>query len=250
MIRTTISGSSFWLDAPVVTDYLAALKAGCPIGITSAGRDWAAQQRLRDRWLAYEAYKLYQQGYGPYAPYAPYANFALPPEDSMHCLGRALDLPGRVGDKSTPRGWMRAHGKQFGFTPVANEDWHFDHHSTTAVTAPLEDDMPLSDDDVNRVARAVLGAEMPDRGVSWLVGIKRLYDRVPEDIPAAVWAEPLAGGPSAGRYVSHTREIALGLSARVGALEASDLTDADLADLTAAIKSLPAAVVAELKARL
>ena len=78
--------------------------AGMPAGITSAHRSSAAQQKLRDAYL---------NGHG---------NYALPPADSNHVKGTAIDVPVPVAN------WLRNNGVKYGWTPVTNERWHFDYN--------------------------------------------------------------------------------------------------------------------------
>lgn len=120
MVKTDI-GDGKWLDAPAAASYARMRAVGMPPGITSAGRDAAEQQRLRDLYLA---------GKG---------NYALPPEKSLHVAGLAVDLPGNINDPATPRGWIRAHGFDHGWTAVANEPWHHEYNPT--LDNRMEDDM-------------------------------------------------------------------------------------------------------------
>ena len=122
-------GGGRWLDAGAAGSYLRARDAGLPAGVTSAGRDWDDQMYLYNGWVAQK----------------PGFNFALHPSRSLHCLGRAVDLPGSINDVRTARGWMRKYGRAYGWTPVTNEEWHFEYNA--ANDKHKEDDMPLNDAD-------------------------------------------------------------------------------------------------------
>jgi len=82
---------------------------GLPAGITSAYRSAEAQQVLRNKYIAY------LNG-------GPYANFALPPSQSNHVKGIAIDVP--MGSE----GWLKEHGAHNGWTEDANEHWHFNYN--------------------------------------------------------------------------------------------------------------------------
>lgn len=120
-MSTATIGAGMWLEAGAAASYARMRAAGMPAGVTSAGRTAAEQQHLRDLYLA---------GQGSYA---------LPPAESRHVAGLALDLPGHIADPSTPRGWIRAHGFEHGWSPVANEPWH--HEYTPTLDNRQEDPM-------------------------------------------------------------------------------------------------------------
>lgn len=254
--------------------YAKAILDGCPIGVNSSYRDPDLQV-----WLWHDNYtRIFTESAGYDAKRwgtvwywrrpkrrsngAATVSVAIP-GTSKHEYGTAIDFPGSMTDVRTSRGWMHRYGRAYGFfwpdwaqRPATREEWHleFDKDIATIDLTPEEDDMPLSDDDVNRVARAVLGAEMPDRGVSWLVGIKRLYDRVPEDIPRAVWDYPLTETTSARRFVTHTRESVLAIRSLMADLPGASLSDEDVQEITSLVESLvtglPKKVVDEIKSRL
>lgn len=115
------------LAVPAGLAYNRARAAGAPAGITSSHRDPVYQAYLRAQWLAG----------------VPGFNFALPPDQSTHCMGLAIDVPGKPNALNTPKGWFTKHGKKFGFYPVANEDWHFEYRATQDPSKPKkENDMP------------------------------------------------------------------------------------------------------------
>jgi hypothetical protein len=116
------------LSVPTGLAYNRAVAAGAPPHITSAWRDPVYQAYLRAQYLAG----------------VPGFNFALAPDESKHCLGLAIDVPGKIGDTSTAKGWFAAHGEKFGFFPVANEDWHFEYRENQDPSKPnpKEDEMP------------------------------------------------------------------------------------------------------------
>lgn len=139
ILRSPI-GSGFWLEPRAAASYLRARAAGMPAGLTSAGRDWDQQMRLYNGWVAQ------REGF----------NFALHPSKSLHCLGRAVDLAGDIDNPATARGWMRKHGRAYGWTPVTNEPWHFEYNA--ANDKHQEDDMPLNDADKNWIRGAIRDA--------------------------------------------------------------------------------------------
>lgn len=104
------------LRSDAAASYKRMRKAGMPGSrLESAWRSWASQQKLRDKWVAYDAYV---HGRGPWAPFA---NFALKPADSKHVKGVAVD------SHESQQAWIRANGKPHGWYPVANERWHFEY---------------------------------------------------------------------------------------------------------------------------
>lgn len=144
LIPTTIgvksSGKVAWLDAPAAASYAAMRAAGMPAGgVTDAGRTFAEQTVM---WAKYKAGKLRAT--------------AARPGTSKHESGRALDLWGAA------LAWVRAHGAAFGWVSdaVPGEPWHVeyraaaDRHDTDPTP---EDDMPLSQADLEAIDRIVAG---------------------------------------------------------------------------------------------
>lgn len=93
------------LDQPAAVAYAQALMAGAPRGVTSSYRSPSEQNMLRQGWL----------------DHLPGYNFALPPSQSVHCLGLAIDFP------LDAELWFRDH-PQYGFVfisaPGQSEHWH------------------------------------------------------------------------------------------------------------------------------
>lgn len=112
------------LRADAAAAFWRAVAAGAPRQVTSAWRDPARQQYLRDQYLAR----------------VPGFNFALPPEQSKHCAGLAIDVPGTAGDPATAKGWWTKNGRRFGFYGVSNEDWHFEYRKDQDPSLPREKD--------------------------------------------------------------------------------------------------------------
>lgn len=126
--------------APAFGARVAALIEDCPhrIGITSGRRSRADQQRL------YDAYQAYKAGRGPKA------NPANRPGTSPHEVGRAADLA-FGGDAG--RQWVHQHAHEYGLHfPIPHEPWHVESDGRPI---DLEDDVALSDEDVQRVADEV-----------------------------------------------------------------------------------------------
>ena len=105
MKTTKIDDDEHWLASGAAASYARMRAAGCPDGVTSAGRTHAEQQALRDKFLAHEG------------------AFALPPGHSQHELGLALDLP------KPARGWVRRNGASHGWVKDVNpkESWHMEY---------------------------------------------------------------------------------------------------------------------------
>lgn len=103
---TKVLGSK-WLDRPAAASFTRMVKKGLPKAITSAGRTHAEQARLR---------ALYLAGKG---------NFALPPGDSMHERGLAMDLP------AAGIAWMVRNGAKHGWHRTnPKEPWHWEYVRT------------------------------------------------------------------------------------------------------------------------
>lgn len=114
-------GAGFKLDSTSAVSWLRTKGAGNPAHITTAYRDRAYQQRLYDGWLARKP------GY----------NFALPPGQSKHELGLAVDV-----DRATAN-WLSAHGAAYGWRGIKSEWWHFEYTAAkdTHRHNATEDDM-------------------------------------------------------------------------------------------------------------
>lgn len=114
MIKTDI-GQGFWLDAQASGAYKAARTAGCPAGVTSAGRTTAEQAALYERYQR----DLATGRKPPRKASAPGSKW------DRHTKGLALDLPEHA------RSWMRAHGASFGWVAdlVPAEPWHFEYRA-------------------------------------------------------------------------------------------------------------------------
>jgi hypothetical protein len=93
---------------------------GRPLDINSAWRDPVTQERLYNE---YRAYVNYQNG-GPWAPRAP---IALPPEQSVHCRGEAIDSDDGYSDYVVGvlnrNGWFHTVYRN----GVLVEPWHFEY---------------------------------------------------------------------------------------------------------------------------
>jgi hypothetical protein len=136
---TPVPGATRWrLDAPAAASLGRAIAAGCPVDITSTYRDPAEQQRLYDGWCARK----------------PGFNFALPPSQSHHCMGIAVDADGAM------QAWLVTHGAAYGWIRDKNEPWHFDYVTTR--DTHQEDDMAITDDDVKKIAGAILNYKNPN----------------------------------------------------------------------------------------
>jgi len=119
MVKTSVGGG-FWLEPSAADWYSAARLAGCPAGITEAGRSYARQVWLYGRWRA----GLLK------------APSVARPGTSLHETGLALDLP------EPARSWMRANGARFGWVAdrVPGEPWHFEFVGVTSRPRPVAHD--------------------------------------------------------------------------------------------------------------
>jgi hypothetical protein len=129
------------LETQAAEAYERALVAGAPDSVTSSFRDAVEQMRLFEGWI-------HQR---------PGFNFALHPDKSDHCKGRAIDLAG-----SEAKAWFRQQGVEFGWVFTdSSEDWHIAYRAARDLRigdpAPLirveEDDM-FNDDDRATLGRA------------------------------------------------------------------------------------------------
>jgi hypothetical protein len=100
---------------------------GIVIGLTSGARSATEQQRLFDDAVRHHGSDSAAR------------QWVLPPAESLHVQGRALDIRPREG-----AWWLEVHGHRFGlYRTYANEWWHFEHWPEfigTASCPPLRAD--------------------------------------------------------------------------------------------------------------
>jgi hypothetical protein len=115
-----------------------------PLGITSAWRSQAEQQRLYDGW------KAGKPGYAP----------ANPPGTSKHentpekpaALAADIDYPDDPEQRALTVRWVHRHAADFGLHfPIRREDWHAESNGRP-YTPPQEDDVPLTTAEKNEIA--------------------------------------------------------------------------------------------------
>jgi hypothetical protein len=113
MIKTTIA-KGHWLAAAPAASYKRMRAAGCPAGITDAGRTYAEQAELYRRYLAGQLVAT-----------------AARPGTSKHEKGNALDLP------EPARAWVREHGAAYGWIKdrVSREKWHMEYDPSRDIFA-------------------------------------------------------------------------------------------------------------------
>jgi LAS superfamily LD-carboxypeptidase LdcB len=102
----------------------AAAREGVELRVTSGWRSRAKQERL------------YEQAIAKYGSPERARQWVLPPEESEHVKGGAVD----VGPESGAR-WLEANGVRFGLCRrYANEPWHFERLAAAkgSVCPPLE----------------------------------------------------------------------------------------------------------------
>jgi hypothetical protein len=167
MILTRIV-TGFQLDAPAAASYARASTAfGSPLPVTSAYRSTAEQRALYDGWIRR------RPGY----------NFALPPGQSVHELGLAVDF--------TPAAytWLETNAAEFGWhstNPL--ERWHYeymigrDRHLADATPTPggpaalppIPAPLTPPEDDTMKPFIMTGNSSAPDRGIAlvrpWLIG--------------------------------------------------------------------------------
>jgi hypothetical protein len=113
-MKTTTIARGHWLTPAPAASYKRMRAAGCPAGITDAGRTNAEQWAI---WRLFKAGKL--------------AATAAYPGTSKHEKGNALDLP------EPARAWVRAHGEDYGWIKdrVKNEKWHVEYDASRDIFA-------------------------------------------------------------------------------------------------------------------
>lgn len=94
---------------------------GVKLSVTSGSRDASVQARL------------FRNAVKQYGSEAEARRWVLPPEDSSHVQGRAID----VGPRSGAR-WLELHGAQFGLCRTyRNEWWHFERVGSGGSCPPM-----------------------------------------------------------------------------------------------------------------
>lgn len=179
MARKIITGNR-WLEAVAADSYARMIAAGCPGGVTDAGRDPQAQINL---FLA--RYKPQATGSGPYGDVRHWrgtryvrVSAAGPvgvPGTSRHESGLALDLP------EPARTWVRNHGAAYGWIGgiVKGEPWHFEYQAARDTKKPKpartgNDDLPLRKGSAGpRVGRLQAGLRKTFPAYAKSVSVKR-----------------------------------------------------------------------------
>lgn len=118
------------LEEAAFAQYERAVRAGCPLGVTSSYRDPNLGVRLwhenytrdyaesakwdRRKWGLVDYWRRKRKFInGEYTDQRTVS--VAVPGTSRHEYGLALDLPGSTTDTRTPRGWMHRYGRPFGF---------------------------------------------------------------------------------------------------------------------------------------
>ncbi|RKS80428.1 D-alanyl-D-alanine carboxypeptidase-like protein [Motilibacter peucedani] len=112
-----------------VDDAMAAARAaGVPLHITSGWRSAAHQQRLLDEAIA------------KYGSERAATQWVLPPSESEHVAGRAVDVGPAAGYR-----WLQQHGEAYGLCRrYANEPWHFEPLVRRGGTCPPLESHPAA----------------------------------------------------------------------------------------------------------
>ena len=144
------------------------------LDINSAWRDPQEQERF------YSAYRAYVNGNGPWAP------IALPPEQSVHCKGEAIDTDDNNAAMTrilNDNGWFHTVFRN----GVLVEPWHYEYDSKRdkyfgAIPAgnestPIEEDMPLTQADVNLLLNSPAYTNGPTIG-RILLEAHNVYDAI------------------------------------------------------------------------
>jgi len=177
MARKNIDGAK-WLNTDAADSYLRMRSAGCPAGVTDAGRDPQAQINL---FLA--RYKPQATGSGPYGDVRHWrgtryvrvssAGPVAVPGTSRHESGLALDLP------EPARSWVTKNGAKFGWIAgiVKGEPWHFEYQAARDTMKPkpaANDSLPLRKGSVGpRVGRLQAGLRKTFPAYAKSVNVKR-----------------------------------------------------------------------------
>jgi zinc D-Ala-D-Ala carboxypeptidase len=104
---TTARTEAFWRDGQL-------------IGLTSGHRDAAVQ------------YRMFTEAMADTGSVAAARHRVLPPEESSHVRGTALDVRPTEG-----AAWLEAHGWRYGlYRTYDNEWWHFEYHETPPIRLP------------------------------------------------------------------------------------------------------------------
>lgn len=171
-------------DAAAAFDAMAAAfraHFGYGIVVLEAYRSYVTQKNLRD---------LYLTGRG---------NIAATPGTSVHGWGLAVDLASGINTFGTPQyNWMKANATRFGFDNdrgiIDREAWHWEYGNKSAPIfagdsiVTIENDMPLTNADVQKVALAVITAEFADKEGKTvrLLDVLNRTDRTARDVQIAV----------------------------------------------------------------
>lgn len=151
---TTIA-PGHWLDTAPAASYLRMLAAGCPAGITDAGRTYAEQVVLfKDRYTTnyYASARNVHHTWAGNVWWRIGAADAAVPGTSKHETGRALDLPAAAAE------WVRANGAAYGWIAglVPGEWWHMEYVADRDTKGQTPAPTPPEDDMFNDADRALL----------------------------------------------------------------------------------------------
>lgn len=164
----TIAGPH-WLRDDAARAYLRMRADGCPAGVTSAARSY----ELQSLFFTNQG----RPGWPGKADHPDRSKHVWRPGSPRDEGARALDVP------EPARAWVRAHGRRYGWLKdrVSREPWHMEYDRALDPAAPRgpvrgpsrpvpaaagtrpapEADMPLTDDDVARIAAAVAAITAP-----------------------------------------------------------------------------------------
>lgn len=97
-----------------------AQREGVPLWITSGKRSWAEQE------------SMWRDGIATYGSPAAARRWVLPPAESTHVTGRAIDVGPQEG-----AGWLARRGNRWGLCRTyANEWWHFEVATAPGMPCP------------------------------------------------------------------------------------------------------------------
>jgi hypothetical protein len=149
MITAPIA-TGHWLRADAAESYERIRLAGCPAGITSAGRSYAEQVYLYTSRYS-QVNTGVDHGYWDGKDWwrkPDVIGYVAIPGTSTHETGLSLDLP------EPARAWVREHGAAYGWIKdtVNNEPWHMTYFPTR--DEHTEDPMPLTQEDLEAVREA------------------------------------------------------------------------------------------------
>lgn len=98
-----------------------------------------------------------------------------------------------------------------------------------------EEDMPLSDDDIQRIWTHMIGLPTQGRAADWLTNLAAAVESLRKSLPAAVWDEMIQARDSSGNPVLGVKFKARDFEASTNALVQQPVTDVQIKAIAAAV---------------